>query len=358
MSVRICRPVRAGEIANMTDAKKFKEQLSRLEGALRQGRRVLITAPGAADGDSIGSQLALRRMLRHKYPKLDVRIINDEAIPERYRFLPDVETVDTPETYAQSGGENDFDIGVCVDGGIDRAGRLRPVYDQCSTRVFIDHHAVSIDYPYEVKIVEPTAVSTTELMYHLSQESLFAMPVGVEFSQHIYLGLIFDTGFFRHSCTTPESMELAAKLLRTGFDFTRVGERGMLERSFSSLQLLSYTLSRAQRNAGGRIIWSTLSQATLKSFHAVDDDREGIIDHLFLTHGIEVALLFFELPQNQTKISLRSQGNFDVAKFARSLTEHGGGHVKAAGANLQMPIEDAMHTVLARLEAALAKANE
>lgn len=337
----------------MTDAKKFTDQLARLEKSLREGRRVLITAPGAADGDSIGSQLALRRMLMHKYPHLEVRIINDEALPERYKFLPDVESVDTPETYAASGGKNEFDVGVCVDGGIDRAGRLRPIYDRCATRVFIDHHAVSVDYPYEIRIVEPTAVSTTELMYHLSQASLFQMPIGIEFSQHIYLGLIFDTGFFRHACTTPEAMELAAKLLRTGFDFTRVGERGMLERSFSSLQLLSYTLSRAQRSAGGRIIWSTLSQATLKSFHAVDDDREGIIDHLFLTHGIEVALLCFELPQNQTKLSFRSQGKFDVAKFARSLTEQGGGHQKAAGALLHMPIDEAVPTVLGRLEAAL-----
>jgi bifunctional oligoribonuclease and PAP phosphatase NrnA len=339
----------------MTDAKKFSGQLVQLEKALQAARRVLITAPGAADGDSIGSQLALRRMLLHRYPQLEVRIVNDEPLPERYRFLPDVEAVDTPETFQTSGASEQFDVGVIVDGGIDRAGRVRPMYERCGTRVFIDHHVVSVDFPYDVKIVESSACSTTELMFHISQMPLFQTPIEREFAQQIYLGLIFDTGFFRHSTTTPEAMELAARLLRTGFDFTRVGERGMLERSFSSLQLLSYTLSRAQRSAGGKIIWSTLSQQTLKSFNAVDDDREGIIDHMFLTRGIEVALLFFELPFGQTKISLRSQGTMDVARFARSLTEQGGGHRKAAGANLKMPIDEAVHHVLSRLESALSQ---
>jgi phosphoesterase RecJ-like protein len=341
----------------MTDAKKFATQLVQLEKVLKAAHRVLVTAPGAADGDSIGSQLALRRMLLHRYPQLEVRIINDEPLPERYQFLPDVESVDTPETFAarSPSASSSFDVGIIVDGGIDRAGRVRERYECCGTRVFIDHHAVSVDYPYDIRIVEPNAASTTELVYYLSQAAQFEMPLQVEFSQHIYLGLIFDTGFFRHANTTPEAMELAAKLLRTGFDFTRVGERGMLMRSFSSLQLLSFTLSRAERTSGGRIIWSTLTQQTLQSFHAVDDDREGIIDHLFLTNGIDVALLFFELPHGQTKVSFRSQGSLDVATFARSLTEQGGGHRKAAGANLKLPIGEAVPLVLNRLEAALGR---
>jgi bifunctional oligoribonuclease and PAP phosphatase NrnA len=337
----------------MVDVTKFSKELALLKTAMGSAKRVLITAPGAADGDSIGSQLALRRMILHCFPQCTVRIVNDEPLPERYLFLPDVEEVDTPETFAKRGEPAKFEVGIIVDGGIDRAGRVKETYDSCLTRVFIDHHSVSADYAYTIKMVEPTAASTTELMYHLSQTDVFKTPVDRDFSQQIYLGLIFDTGFFRHSNTTPEVMELAAKLLRTGFDFTRVGERGMLERRFSSLQLLSDTLSRASLKARGKIIWASLTQANLRAFSANDDDREGIIDHLFLTHGIEVALLFFELPKGRTKVSLRSQGSLDVAKFARSLTEHGGGHQKAAGANLALAIEEAVPSVLAKLEAAL-----
>lgn len=328
----------------------FQKELTQLETELKKAKSVLITAPGTADGDSLGSQLSIRWMLKNRYPHCQVHIVNDEPLPDRYLFLPGVNHVDTPESFARKSHHEPFDLGIIVDGGIDRAGRVEPLFKKCPVTVFIDHHAVSVEFPYTIRMVEATASSTTELIYHISQTKFFSTPITSDFSQMIYLGLIFDTGFFRHSNTTPEVLELAAKLLRTGFDFTRVGERGMLERTYSSLKLLSDTLSRAELRGAGKVIWSSLSQGKMREYHAHDDDREGIIDHLFLTHGIEVAVLFFELPGNKTKLSFRSQGLVDVARFARSLTEHGGGHRKAAGALLSMSMDDAIPFTLERLE--------
>jgi len=334
----------------MIEIGRFQKELANLEGELDKAKRVLITAPGTADGDSLGSQLSLHWMLKNRYPHCEVHIINDEPLPDRYLFLPGVNDVDTPESFAKKSVSDCFDVGLIVDGGIDRAGRVAALFKRCPVTVFIDHHAVSVEYPYSIRIVEPTASATTELIYQISQTPHFSTPVTSDFSQLIYLGLIFDTGFFRHSNTTPEVLELAAKLLRTGFDFTRVGERGMLERTYSSLKLLSDTLSRAELRGAGKVIWSSLSQQKMRDYRAHDDDREGIIDHLFLTHGIEVAVLLFELPDNKTKLSLRSQGLVDVARFARNLTEQGGGHRKAAGALLSMSMEEAIPFTLDRLD--------
>lgn len=339
----------------MISVGKFRRELTELHTHLEHAKRVLITAPGTADGDSLGSQLALRTMLKHRYPHATIRVINDEALPPRYQFLPGVETVLTPERFSQLHESDEFDVGFVVDGGVDRAGRVRSLFDRCKKTVFLDHHAVSADYPYSIRIVEPNASSNTELIYHISQTAEFKTPIDPDFGQCVYLGLVFDTGFFRHSNTTPEAMELAAVLLRTGFDFTRVGERGMLERSYCGLQLLADTLSRAQQTANGRIIWSTLTMEHLKHREAITDDREGIIDHLFLTEGIEVAVLFIEMADQSVKVSLRSQGAVDVATFARSLTVKGGGHIKAAGANLDMGMREAIPYVLERLETEVQK---
>lgn len=339
----------------MVAMRHFQEQIDELGRALMSAQRILITAPGAADGDSIGAQLALQRMLNQAFPKLQVFIVNDEELPPRYQFLPDAETVFVPETFAEAQHERKFDMAFVVDGGIDRAGRVKNWYDQTPTKVFIDHHAVSCDYPYTIRIVDPQASATTELMYHLSQTPLFKTRIDPQFAQHIYLGLVFDTGFFRHSNTTAEAMVLAAELLKTGFDFTRVGERGMLERSLGSLRLMADTLGQAETREQGKIIWSVLTQDMLRKYDAIPDDREGIIDHLFLTHGVEVALLLFELGPQEVKVSLRSQGKVDVAQFARSLTVRGGGHSKAAGALLEMPIQEAAASVLEKLSAEIKK---
>lgn len=338
----------------MLDVKKFSKELAEFENVLTKSRRVLITAPGAADGDSIGAQLALRRMLLHRFPNLEIHIVNDQVLPPRYQFLPGVEHAITPEEFCKRSTSTEFDVAICVDGGIDRAGRVRPMFEAANTTVFIDHHVVSCDFGYRIRLVEPHASATTELIYHISQSSHFATPVDSDFAQCIYLGLVFDTGFFRHSNTTPEVMELAARLLRTGFDFTRVGERGMLERTLGGLKLLADTLRRARTTADGKIIWSVLTQCMLKEFGTIDDDREGIIDHLFLTHKTQVAVLFIELEGRETKVSFRSQGVVDVAHFARSITVCGGGHSKAAGAVLALSVEEAENKVLKELEAHLA----
>ncbi|MSP18530.1 MAG: bifunctional oligoribonuclease/PAP phosphatase NrnA [Bdellovibrionales bacterium] len=334
----------------MINSTKFKVEIQQWIEALQAATRVLLTSPGAADGDSIGAQLALRQMILQSFPKISVLIINDEPLPLRYQFLPGAQFVHTPESFLSAKESSVFDVAIIVDGGIDRAGRVRYFFEKAKTTVFIDHHAVSVEFPYTIRIVEPMASSTTELMYHLSQTESFKTKVDSEFAQLIYLGLVFDTGFFRHSNTTPEVMELSAILLRTGFDFTRVGERGMLERSFSSLKMMSEILNHSELNANGKIIWSSLSQKTLQKYKAVDDDREGIIDHMFLIHGIEVAVLFFELVSGKTKVSFRSRGSIDVANFARTLTEHGGGHKKAAGALLDKEITEVAPWVLSQLE--------
>ncbi len=204
----------------------FKSEIENLGRALSSARRVLLTAPAAADGDSVGSQLALRRMILDRYPGVEVAIVNDEPLPPRYLFIPEAECAVTPDNF--SGLDRPFDVAIIVDGGIDRAGRVRPAFDSARTKVFIDHHAVSFDYPYDVRLVYSSASATTELIWYLSQTSGFETKLTQDFAQHIYLGLIFDTAFFRHANTTPEVMELAAQMIRTGFDFTRVGERGML----------------------------------------------------------------------------------------------------------------------------------
>jgi len=331
----------------------FAKELDQLAQALKQTKKILITTPKTTNKNSLNTQLTLHQILLNSQPHCEVFIINDEPIPLRYGFLPDIEHVHTPESYAEISKNQKFDVGMIVDGGVDRAGRLQKIFEDCETTVLIDHHIVSADYPYTIRIVAARASATTEVIYHMSKTKDFKTKKNNEFYQQVYLGLIFDTGFFRHSNTTPEAMELGARLIRSGFDFTRVGERGMLERSFDSLQLLAFTLSHAKLESDGKIIWSQLTQQNLKTYRAAGDDKEGIIDHLFLTHGIQVAALFFELPDGSVKVSFRSLGELDVAHFARSLTVQGGGHQKAAGALLEGPIQEAIPSVLKKLEKSL-----
>ena len=63
---------------------------------------------------------------------------------------------------------------------------------------------------------------------------------------------------------------------------------------------------------------------------------DHIVDYARRLRGVEVAVLLRELGDGRTKVSLRSNGDVNVARIAREFG--GGGHDKAAGALVAQPL--------------------
>ena len=72
-------------------------------------------------------------------------------------------------------------------------------------------------------------------------------------------------------------------------------------------------------------------------------DLEGIVSQLRVTEGVEVAVFMYELKQNEFKVSLRSKEKIDVSKIAQYFG--GGGHMRAAGCDLQGSVYDVINNV-------------
>lgn len=327
----------------------LEAEASALRSVLASAKRVLLTAPPPADGDSVGSQLALRTIIQHHFPSLDVRMVNEDALPDRYRHLPGAADVELPARY-QPG---DFDVGIVVDGGEERLGSTQALFRACSTTVQVDHHAIGHEYPYQIKVWDPRAAATTEVVYRLALSQALHYPLDATIAQPLYVGLIFDTGYFRHGNTTPETLEFCAALLRTGFNFSDVGERAMLERTMGGIQLMGRVMADVRPSVQGRVLSGIVPREMLLRFAARDEDRDGIIDQLTLVRGVEVAVLFHETQPGEFKLSFRSKGAFDVAAFAKRMNPLGGGHRKASGCTMRGPLDEVVNRVLQALEAEL-----
>ncbi len=324
----------------------MEPEAAALRQFLERSQRVLLTAPAPADGDSIGSQLALRAMIRVHFPRLDVRIVNEDVLLDRYRHLPGATDAELPQRY-QPG---DFDLGIVVDGGAERVGATQPLFQACRVRVQVDHHAVGAPMQYDLRAWDPRAAATTEVVYRLIVSKALGVPLTPELAQALYVGVIFDTGYFRHGNTTPETLEFCAELLRTGFNFSEVGERAMLMRTMGGIQLMGRVMAESTASAGGRVLSGVVPREMLRRFAARDEDRDGIIDQLSLVQGVEVAVLFHETESGDVKISFRSKSDFDVAEFARQLSPTGGGHRKASGCTLRGPLSSTVRYVLDTLD--------
>jgi phosphoesterase RecJ-like protein len=86
--------------------------------------------------------------------------------------------------------------------------------------------------------------------------------------------------------------------------------------------------------------------------NAVASDTESLVGQLLLIRGVRFAVLLTE-GEKEVRVSFRSkEGAVPAALVARSLG--GGGHPRAAGATMELPLDAALQTVRITVENACA----
>ena len=113
------------------------------------------------DGDSIGSMLALARMLSRTGRRVVVAC--EDPTPTVYRFLAGADKIVTkPE-------EEIFDLAVVLDcENLGRVGNLRGLVDRARSVLNLDHHPENQKFG-EATVLDPAAGATGELVYELAQ---------------------------------------------------------------------------------------------------------------------------------------------------------------------------------------------
>jgi phosphoesterase RecJ-like protein len=308
--------------------------------ALKGSRSIALTAPAWGDGDSVGTQCAMREALLQLLPATEIRIINETPCPKRYQFLAHADVFEVSADVLKAPKETWPDAWICVDGSFERIGDLTTqLWNAGKKHGLIDHHRMSGHYNYGFRLYDPDAAATVEIVFKFLKDH--KIKITPTMAQAMYLGLIFDTGLFKHSNTTPATMRMGADLLETGFDHTMTAEVGMLIRSPGSYDMLKHALGDSRFEVDARYVWGVLDHKAFLGAGGDAEDREGLIDLLFLTTKCEIAAFYFEPRPNVWKISFRSRG-WDVAQLARSVHPDGGGHVRAAGCTLEGTREEVL----------------
>jgi len=82
----------------------------------------------------------------------------------------------------------------------------------------------------------------------------------------------------------------------------------------------------------------------LEEAGATLQEAEGVIDQLQTVDGMKIAIIFKEAGPELVKISVRSRDEVDSTQVCAPFG--GGGHRRAAGAELREPLETARRRVL------------
>ena len=316
------------------------EALDAVLTALHGKETAVLTTHINADGDGCGSQIALAAWLREL--GTEAFIVNPTPIPQSFLFLVPDESwvVDATSAEAQELCDG-ADVAVVLDTGeAPRIGRVRPLIDGLPT-VVIDHHPPG-DRPIEgVSLRDSSASATGELVFDLIQRAGGPWPAIADLA--MYVAIMTDTGSFRFSNTTPATLRIAAELVGRGVSPDETYRRIYASVPRRQYHLLESSLALLEVDEEAGVAWMTVPADQFEALGAIPDDLEGLVDYPRSVAGVEVGLLFRQIPRKGIKVSFRSNGAVDVNALARQFG--GGGHVRAAGALIEGPMDQVRHDV-------------
>jgi len=305
--------------------------------ALQGVSRALLLLHVNADGDSVGSCLALARALEHRGARCVVAY--GDRYPQAYAFLPGAGAITAWDQVDASQG---FDVALlpdCSDAG--RVGNAAPLLEAARLVVNIDHHASNTGFG-DVRWVEPDRSCVGEMIMDIIDD------LGVALDQPmalcLYTALVTDTGSFRFSNTTPDAHRRAARLIEEGrLRPEEVATQVYDNRSLTALRLLGDALGTLATSPDGRVAWIVVDRALQERHQAGPAEAEGIVSYPRSLAGVEIALSFFEQADGTVRVAFRSRGQADVAVLAQQFG--GGGHPRAAGCTHPGPLQAAVRQV-------------
>ena len=301
----------------------------------------LISVHRNPDGDALGSQIALKLALE-KMNKV-VTLHNLDPVPEIYRFLPHGDRIKTGAPVAGR-----YDACIVLDSEPGRTGLLDSPCP-ANTLINIDHHVTNpSSWPHTW--LDAHASATGEMVYKLIRE--LGVPIDPEMALCLYTAIFTDTGSFRYSNTSPESMKIAAALLEAGADPWLVTEHVYESFAYARLKLLGTVLASMERSDDGRIAWVVVTDELFRKTGTSSEDTDNFVNYVRSVKGVEVAVLFRQTAAEQYKISLRSKGRVDMSTLAQALG--GGGHKNAAGSTIDGTLAAVTSRVITEVGKAIA----
>jgi bifunctional oligoribonuclease and PAP phosphatase NrnA len=306
---------------------------------IKDARTIAIAGHVRPDGDCVGSCLALYHYLRRNLME-EVRIdLYLEEIPNKFTILGNTDLI----KHENKEGIQ-YDLFISLDlSSIDRLGFAQEYFEKALRTINIDHHISNTKFA-NLNHVEENASSTCEVLFGLFEEG----KIDLDIAKALYLGIIHDTGVFKHSNTSEKTMQIAGKLISKGVPFSQMIDETFYLKNYHQNQILGRCLLESILILNGKCIISSINKRMLEFYDSTSADLDGIIDQLRITQGVEVAILIYEADFHEYKVSMRSNNVVDVRKIAAYFG--GGGHIKAAGCTMHGTIHDVFNNLTPHIE--------
>lgn len=300
------------------------DMIQRFIQSIEDAQTIIISTHIFPDADGIGSEISLCSALKKKGK--NAICIMEEPLLERYKYLdPDDLVIGLDQKDELFPHQPDLIIVVDTNTVLRTGSQFSKFATEQDCPIFyIDHHPCS-EKIQDNHCIDTTAAATGQLVGSIIEK------MGVDFDQKIalplYTAILIDTSSFRYPTVTAETHRMIAKFLDTGIE-PPIAYNGIYgTKKIQHMHLLGEVLSTTNCNETEDVSWIVLHKEVMDEYHTDIEDTHAFINHLLVLDHMKVACMFRD-DGDSVKISLRSNGDYDVGVVAIGLG--GGGHSHSA----------------------------
>lgn len=303
---------------------------------IKNAENVVIMAHEAPDGDAIGSSIAMCLAIRNMGKNA---VIMMKDVPEIFSYLPGTEYI------VEESEIKKFDMAIVLDcPNIKRVCKeFIPYFENAEVKVEIDHHNKN-DMFADYNIVNHVSPATAQIL--VSSFEYLNVEITKDIGICLLTGIITDTNGFRNSNVTTESFEFASWALEHGINLSKIYKQSMLTMSRTKFEAQKLAMDRLEFWADGKITFTYLTRKDDEELNLKPGEKDGIVEIGKSIEGVEVSIFLYE-KEKGFKASLRANEYVNVSDVASVFG--GGGHIKAAGTNLNMSFEEAKKAIISEV---------
>ena len=292
--------------------------ISKALDAIKQYDVIVIHRHTSPDGDAMGSQIGLKRIIEHNFPDKQVYAVGDDA--RRFSFMDGSKMDEISDDVCDGALAIVLDTSANSLISDDR-------YKLADLRIRIDHH-IFVEDIAEIDIDDTSFESCCGLVTYLARE--WGLDVPVDAAKALFTGLVTDSGRFRYDSTTPRTFDLASFLLSKGFSATSIYNE-LYQDEFKNVKLRAEFVTAIRFTpANVAYIYTDLARVAQTGMEAQAVSR-GMVNCMGEIKGVNTWVNFTECEQG-VLCEIRSK-NRNINQIA--VAHGGGGHLKASGATLK-----------------------
>lgn len=307
--------------------KTLNTQFKYLENKIKENDRIVIYRHVSPDFDALGSQMGLYQWIKDNFPNKDVHYIGENHVT----FMPDL------FPYAEELDEKWFlspHLAITIDVSNFRRVSGNEKLHYATEIIKIDHHPIpeSVEERFgNYLIVYPERPAAAELiaLFALSRSKKYT--ISQLAASYMYTGIVGDTSRFLYNDTDGATLRIAADLLDTGFDKTRVYDL-MYKTDLRRMNILKFVLNNYVLTEKGTCYY-VLKKEDLEALDMTSHEGNLHINTFRNMDGVKIVCsVSWDEENKEYRVSLRS-GHMIVAPVANKY--NGGGHDFAAGCRIK-----------------------